>query len=86
MKDFRAVSLVAGSVCCEATRSVKCKRLLLTQGVALPLAACTMRAQCRCRYQNYPDRRALRGFLYGISERRKAEERRPADRQGLMPS
>jgi hypothetical protein len=90
MKDVRAVSVVGGSPCCEATRSLKGKRLLVTQGVALPLAACTMPAKCKCRYQKYSDRRAVddrrmfgstqRGFLYGISERRKAEERRPANR------
>ena len=90
MKDVRAVSVVGGSPCCEATRSLKGKRLLVTQGVALPLAACTMPAKCKCRYQKYSDRRAVddrrmfgstqRGFLYGISERLKAEERRPANR------
>jgi len=90
MKDVRAVSVVGGSPCCESTRSLKGKRLLVTLGVALPLAACTMPAKCKCRYQKYSDRRAVddrrmfgstqRGFLYGISERRKAEERRPANR------
>jgi hypothetical protein len=90
MKDVRAVSILGGSPCCEATRSLKGKRLLLTQGVALPLEGCTMSAQCKCRYQKFLDRRAdddrrmfgstQRGFVYGISERRKAEGRRPADR------
>jgi len=90
MKDVRAVSIVGGSRCCEATRSVKGKRLLVTQGVALPLAACTMPEQCKCRYQKYSDRRAeddrrtlgstQRGSLFGISERRMVEGRRPADR------
>ena len=83
MRDFRAVSIVAGSPCCEAIRSLKGKRLLVTQGVALPVADCTMPAQCKCRYQKYADRRAdddrrmfgstQRGSLYAISERREAE-------------
>jgi hypothetical protein len=90
MKDVRAVSIIGGSRCCEATRSLKGQRLLVTQAIALPLAACTMPAQCKCRYHKYSDRRtdedrrALgsteRGFLFGINERRKAEGRRPADR------
>jgi len=90
MKDVRAVSIAGGSPCCEAIRALKGKRLLMTQGVAIPLAACTMPGRCKCRYQKYPDRRAdddrrmlgstQRGFLYGISERRNAEGRRPADR------
>ena len=90
MKDVRGVSIVGGSPCCEATRSLKGKRLLVTQGVALPVADCTMPTRCKCRYQKYPDRRAdddrrmfgstQRGSLYGISERRRAEGRRPANR------
>ena len=90
MKDFRAVAIAGGSPCCEATQALKGKRLFVTQGVAIPLAACTIAARCKCRYQKYSDRRAdddrrmsgstQRGALYGISERRKAEGRRPADR------
>jgi hypothetical protein len=88
MKDVRAISIVGGSPCCEATRSLEGKRLLLTQGVALPLTACTMPAQCKCRYQKYSDRRAVGDrrifgstLLYAINERRKAKtERRAANR------
>jgi hypothetical protein len=90
MKDVRAVSIVGSSPCCEASRKLKGQRLFVTQGVALPLPTCTIPGQCKCRYQKHPDRRAdddrrtpgstVRGSLFGISERRKAEGRRPADR------
>ena len=83
MKDVHAVSMIGGAPCCEAVRSLKGQRLLVAQGVRLPLKACTMSIQCKCRYQKHSDRRAEdrralgsthRGSLFGISERRKAEE------------
>jgi hypothetical protein len=89
MKDVRAVSIVCGTQGCEAVRSLKGQRRLVSHGVSLPLATCTTPSQCKCRYQKYSDRRAdddrrtlgstQRGSLYGISERRNAEGRRPAD-------
>ena len=89
MKGVGAVSIVGGTPCCEAARSLKGQRLLASQGVALQVLACTMPAQCKCQYRKYPDRRAgddrrmfgstQRGALYGISERRTAEGRRPAN-------
>jgi hypothetical protein len=89
-QDVRAVSIVCGARSCEAAASVKGKRRLMSQAVALPLAGCSMSAQCKCRYQKYGDRRdednrralgsTVRGALYGIQERRNVTGRRPADR------
>ena len=92
MKDVRAVSIIGGPICCQAALSLKGQRRLISQGVALPLTTCTVPAQCKCRYQKFSDRRAdddrrspgstQRAALFGISERRNAEGRRPADRPG----
>jgi hypothetical protein len=93
MKGVGAVSIVGGSPCCEAARSLKGARLLASQGFALQVLACTMPAGCKCRYRKYPDRLAdddrrmfgstQRGTLYGMNERREADGRRRADRQRL---
>jgi hypothetical protein len=89
MKDVRAVSIIGGISCCQAARSLKGQRRLVLEGVALPLTACTMSSQCKCRYQKYADRRedddrrspgsTARAAQFGMSERRQAEGRRPAD-------
>jgi hypothetical protein len=86
MKGVGAVSIVGGSPCCEAARSLKGARLLVSQGFALQVLACTMPAGCKCRYRKYPDRLAdddrrmfgstQRGTLYGMNERREADGRR----------
>jgi hypothetical protein len=90
MKGVGAVSIVVGSPCCEAARSLRGTPLLVPHGVALQILGCTMSEQCKCRYRKYTDRRAdddrrmfgstRRGTLYGINERREAEGRRAADR------
>ena len=90
MTDFRAVSIVGGTGCCRASQALKGKRLLMTQGVFIPLAACTMSDRCKCRYGKHSDRRAdddrrilgstQRSALYAINERRQVGGRRPADR------
>jgi hypothetical protein len=89
MKDVRAVSIICPATGCAAAQTLKGKRLLVSRGVALPLAECTMPSQCKCRYQKYADRRdeddrrafgsTTRGALFGISERR-VKGRRAADR------
>lgn len=90
MKDFRAVSIVGGTGCCGASQALKGRRFLMTQGVSVPLADCTMSIRCKCRYSKHSDRRAdddrrtlgstQRSALYGIQERRQADGRRPTDR------
>jgi hypothetical protein len=92
MKDFRAVSIICRPPSCEAARSTRGQRRLLTPGICLPLSDCSMPALCKCRYQKHPDRRlddnrrmpgsTQRGAMFGIKERRYArlEGRRLDDR------
>jgi hypothetical protein len=90
MKDVRAVSLLCRGKSCAAAQALNGQRRFASESAVLPLAACTMPDQCKCRYQKYTDRRedddrrilgsTTRGAMFGISERRRSGGRRPLDR------
>jgi hypothetical protein len=54
---WRAVSIVAGSNCCDTARRCGSRRWLSAQAPRFPLPGCDASA-CKCRYRHHPDRRA----------------------------
>lgn len=58
--------------CCAAARRIETHRFHKQLAPPLPLADCSMKNGCHCRYQPVPDRR--------IGERRKSDERRQSYR------
>jgi len=54
--DYRAVSLAPSIDCCTATKDAR-KRYLSREAPHLPLAGCTMPADCLCKFRKHPDRR-----------------------------
>jgi hypothetical protein len=58
--------------CCAAARRIETHRFHKQQAPALPLADCSMKTGCHCRYQPVPDRR--------VGERRQQAEKREAIR------
>lgn len=58
--------------CCAAARRIETHRFNKQLAPPLPLADCSMKAGCRCRYQPVPERRT--------GERRKSDERRQSHR------
>ncbi len=57
-KRWAAVSILATSNSCEAARALMGKRILSAEAPLLPLAQCTQRAICSCKYAKHADRRA----------------------------
>lgn len=75
---------------CEAVSALEGVRILATHAPTLPMANCTMPAQCRCKFQKYVDRREdeqgrrsnlgqERAAWYAGGQRRKSKGRRSAD-------
>lgn len=56
VNPFHAVSVVAGSRCCEAARQMQDVRFLSGEAPKLPLPGCQAGA-CHCRYAHHADRR-----------------------------
>ncbi len=55
---FHGVGVTSGeSMQCQSARSIAGKRFLSEEAPPLPLAACTNRQGCACRYQHFDDRR-----------------------------
>lgn len=59
LTPFRAVSVRAGYISCEAAKQFGSKRFLADKAPRLPLPECNCET-CNCSYVHYPDRR--RGF------------------------
>jgi hypothetical protein len=87
-RDYRAVSLAPGGVCCVAAKKTPGKRYLLREAPRLPLVDCTMPTNCSCKFRKHTDlrdsdRRALGAIeasrWLAASERRKRGGRRPAE-------
>ena len=55
--DYRAVSIASGTECHAAAKDSAAKRYLLREAPRLPLADCTMPANCSCRFRKHADRR-----------------------------
>jgi hypothetical protein len=66
--DFRAVSLAPSLRCCAAAKHVTGKRVLLRDAPRLPLEACTMPANCSCKFRKDADRRDGDRRLLGSTE------------------
>jgi hypothetical protein len=67
-RRFAADTIGPRGPCCRAVSSLRGAKLLAHQATALPVRDCTMPAECRCRFQKYPDRREEapdRRFHYG---------------------
>jgi hypothetical protein len=90
---WHAVSIVsAGLSCAESLRLID-TRFLSRDAPRLPLAACAIAGECRCRFKHYEDRRGQprraeeRGSFPGIgfvgSERRRQRGRRSTDAAGI---
>ena len=90
LTPYRAVSVRAGYVSCEAAKQFGNKRFLANKAPRLPLPECTCET-CNCSYVHHADRR--RGFdrrkelgeapVAGTLERRISPGRRSTDAKGF---
>ena len=87
--DFRAVEIAASIMCCAAAMQVRGRSYLLREAPRLPLAGCTMPANCSCKFRKSADRRDSDRRLFGATETnrwfvgvecRKREARRSAEK------
>jgi hypothetical protein len=84
--DYRAVSVVPSIIeYCSAVKGATGKRFLLGEAPRLPLAACTMPANCLCKFRKHADRReGDRRLLFGTHTNRSfagPERRKHANRR-----
>ena len=66
--DYRAVSLAPSIDCYAAAKDAAGKRYLLREAPHLPLAGCTMPAECSCKFRKHADRRDGDRRLLGEAE------------------
>jgi hypothetical protein len=83
---YQSVSVVYASKCCAAVKSLAGRRFLPSDAPSLPLAACSLSDQCKCRFQKHVDRRDYerrlpgeKGKWYGGAEQRRSRGRRQSD-------
>src|SRR6185312_10613023 len=83
---YQAVTIVCPGKCCAAVKSLAGQRFLAGSAPSLPLPACSLSNQCKCRFRKYDDRREenrrLPGELsrwYGGAEKRRSRGRRGID-------
>jgi len=71
LRPFQAISIYRGLICCEMARKFSEHRFLVRDAPPLPLAGCTMRETCHCKYIKHKDRRAepRRLIDFGLSAR-----------------
>jgi hypothetical protein len=71
LRPFQAVSIYRGLECCQIAKKFSEHRFLVRDAPTLPLAGCTMRAACQCRYLKHKDRRSEPRRLvdFGLSTR-----------------
>jgi len=55
---YHCVTVNAGTAACPAALDLKDVRILSADAPRLPMAECTMPADCRCTYRHHDDRRA----------------------------
>jgi hypothetical protein len=65
---YRAVSLAPSLMCCAAATQVRGKRVLLREAPQLPLKACSMAKDCKCKFLKNADRRDGDRRLFGAEE------------------
>jgi hypothetical protein len=56
-KDYRAVAVAPGLKCCSAATALAGKSFLSREAPRLPLANCTIPANCSCKFKKAADRR-----------------------------
>ena len=89
-RRFPAVTIVTGTKHCPAVEALEDLRILATHAPALPMPNCSMKAECRCRFKKYTDRREdeegrrskfapERAAWYAGGQRRKSRGRRTSD-------
>lgn len=66
--DFRAVSIAPSILCCAAATRAMDRCFLLREAPHLPLAACTMPKNCKCKFRKNADRRNSERRLFGAGE------------------
>jgi|SRR5579859_147573 len=66
--DFRAVSITPSIMCCAAATQTTGRLYLLREAPRLPLEACTVAANCSCKFRKRLDRREGDRRLFGASE------------------
>jgi|SRR5580698_3238036 hypothetical protein len=66
--DFRSVEIATSIMCCAAATRVTGRPYLLGEAPRLPLAACTMPANCTCKFRKNADRRDGDRRLFGAAE------------------
>jgi hypothetical protein len=85
---WHAVSIVCGQWACERAKVARSQRYLSREAPRLPLAECSAKEFCTCRYKHHPDRRGTprrKDEMVGLrrppisSERRGARGRREDD-------
>jgi hypothetical protein len=71
LRPFQAISIYRGLICCEMARRFSDHRFLVRDAPPLPLAGCTMRQNCQCKYIKHRDRRAepRRLIDFGVAAR-----------------
>lgn len=66
--DYRAVSFAPSIECYAAAKNAAGKRYLLREAPRLPLADCSMPANCSCKFRKHADRRDGDRRLFGTAE------------------
>jgi hypothetical protein len=71
LRPFQAISIYRGLICCDMARRFSDHRFLVRDAPPLPLAGCTMRKNCQCKYIKHRDRRAepRRLIDFGVAAR-----------------
>ena len=87
-RPYQSIGIHRGTICCAAAKEVEGYRFLARNAPQLPLADCTMRNSCECRYLKFQDRRGgsrrlidfgMKPTLFAASEKRKVKGRRKKD-------
>jgi len=66
--DFRAVKIAPGVACCAAATRATGRLYLQREAPRLPLEACTMPANCSCKFRKNADRRESARRRCGATE------------------
>lgn len=65
LNRYQSVSVVCAGKHCAAVKSLTGQRFLASSAPALPLPACSIAEQCKCRFQKHVDRRDYARRLLG---------------------